>query len=675
MWLGSCAGQWHNVNHCGASSRRMASPEDLIAGRYAVDLSTPMPAAAGGMAAFAATDRTTGDMAFIAVQVHKQAPARAHALQTLNRPFDGLLIPLAHGRAPAPAGQTGYYVICRAPPGPPLAAQLQAWPEPMLLDQFLRPAALVLEQLHAAGLTHRALRPNNIFQAAPGHPVVLGQAWAGPPAFHQPAVFEPPYSGVCLPAGRGTGSIADDVYALGVVLLTLALGRTPLAGLDDATVVRRKLELGSHAALVGSERLPPIIADLLRGMLAEDPEHRPTPTLLLDPAVARGRRVAARPPRHAQRSLTIAGIEAWDARTLAHAIARKPDQGLHALRNGTAVLWLRREVGDAGLAARIEELLRHRVAEFGTEETRSDTMLTMRAVSLLDPLAPLCWRGLNLWPDGLGPALVAAQESNSTAMTQLEELVAVEATTVWASAHVDRCDYPMLRVEARQNRAWLQTRGLAGGLSRLLYALNPRLPCLSPLVGGYWVSRLADILPALEQTIAANPSLRPMDAQVAAFIAARTERGLDAELNALAAPKPDVAAAAQLRLLAQMQARLHGQPLPALARWMAEQMEPLVAQWRNRARRAELEQRLQDLAQAGLLMPMLALVEDAADRAADAQGAQAAAEELARIDQELAAITAGVQQRAAQAQRFGRELAAGVGLTVLATVLAVVALA
>ena len=86
-----------------------------------------------------------------------------------------------------------------------------------------------------------------------------------------------------------------------MLLLCLALGRAPLAQLDDVAILRRKLELGTYAALAGDERLPPIIGDLVRGMLAEDPEHRPTPTLLRDPASARGRRVAARPPRRAQR--------------------------------------------------------------------------------------------------------------------------------------------------------------------------------------------------------------------------------------------------------------------------------------------------------------------------------------------------------------------------------------
>src|SRR4029077_1269189 len=100
---------------------------------------------------------------------------------------------------------------------------------------------------------------------------------------HAARLSEPQCSAICLPPGGGEGSIADDVYSLGVLLLCLVLGRAPLASLDEGAIIRRKLVMGTYAALAGDERLPPIIGDLVRGILAEDPEHRPTPTLLLDP--------------------------------------------------------------------------------------------------------------------------------------------------------------------------------------------------------------------------------------------------------------------------------------------------------------------------------------------------------------------------------------------------------
>ncbi len=309
-----------------AASDPAASPESLIAGQYAVDATRPLAGAGGGLPAFAVRDRRGRDD-LMAVQVQPGRPPRAQALAALmGAPAEGVLAPMAHGPARLASGQEAYFVIGQAPPGPALAAVPRPWSEGELLDCLLRPVAQALDRLHQRGVTHRAIRPDNLFRLGPGQPVVLGSAWAAPPASLQPAVFEPPYSAMCLPGGRGNGGIADDVYALGVTMLVLALGRVPLAGLDDPAILRRKLDRGSFAALAGEERLPGMIGDLVRGMLAEDPDHRPPLGLLADPPAARARRVAARPPRRAQRALELAGEEVWDARALAHAVASHPSE-------------------------------------------------------------------------------------------------------------------------------------------------------------------------------------------------------------------------------------------------------------------------------------------------------------------------------------------------------------
>ena len=54
----------------------------------------------------------------------------------------------------------------------------------------------------------------------------------------------------------------------------------------------------------------------------------------------------------------------------------------------------------------------------------------MQAVSVLDPLAPLCWRGIAVWPDGLGPALAAAHEAAPEIADRIEEIVEVEAARI-----------------------------------------------------------------------------------------------------------------------------------------------------------------------------------------------------------------------------------------------------
>jgi hypothetical protein len=402
-------------------------PSDiLIAGQFAVDRAHPV-APVGGLPAFAVVDRVSARTDLIAIQVQRPFPARPRVVQALTAPIDGMLAPIAYGSV-----GDSCYAVATAPSGPNLLARQGPWSEFELLECVLRPIARVLEHLRELGITHRSIRLDNVFQAAPGQPVVLGVCWAAPPAMAQPSLFEPPYSAMCLPVARGDGSIADDVYALGVLLLCLALGRVPLRQLDDTAVLRRKLELGTYAALAGDDRLPPIIGDIARGMLAEDPEHRPTPALLLDPASARGRRVAARPPRRAQNAITIAGKDVWDARSLAYMIAIEPEFGMNALRGGSVEQWLRRALGDAPIAARVEELVRHRTTDMPMD-TASEAALLMRVITVLDPLAPLCWRGVALWPDGIGTALAAALSTNPDVIVRLQDIVAREEIGNWAA--------------------------------------------------------------------------------------------------------------------------------------------------------------------------------------------------------------------------------------------------
>lgn len=659
-----------------------ATPDgDSIGGTYTVLSSQPLAGMGGGQPAYAVQDRRHGRGDLMAVRVAPGLPARPQPLTVLagagGTPIANLLGPVAFGPGHDARGEAAAFVICPRPPGPAVwpddaGGSVRPWAEADLIDNLVRPAALVLEALAEKGVTHRAIRPNNVFRVRGGAPVTLGCAWAAPPASLQPSMFEPPYMAMCHLAGRGDGAIGDDVYALGVLLVTLASGRIPMAGLDDEAVIRRKLTLGSFAAVVGDLRLPPGIHDLARGMLAEDPEHRPPPALLADTVAARVRRVTARPPQRAQRPLEVGEIGAWDARGLAYAMARAPDQAARLLRTPAVDGWLRRSLPDPGLAARIEEAVHQRAAESG-DPALHDAVLVMRAVAILDPLAPLCWRGVSLFPDGLGPMLAQTGEiDRGGALTErLESLVAAEAVPAWGEARGERSDLGMLRLDARQQRLVLRIAGWAGGLLRLRYMLNPLLPCTSPILRGACVVRIGDLLAALE-TAASGGASTLLDREIGAFVAARFTGRADSDLLVLTQEDhPDVdppgrRAMAQLRILADLQARDQEARMPALAARMHEAVTPALRQWRNRSVRAGRERALAEAVAQGNLVAMVAVIEDRSARADDQRAAEHAQAELAQIAIRLAEIANAAGRRAAQARTTGQEIGAAIGLMALA---------
>ncbi len=450
--------------------------DGAIAGFYRIDPARQPPPLQGGLRAHLVADRREPAQKLIAIEAHPHIPMRPRITLARSGPVPHAVLPVEYGPGRDLAGRPGWFVVGEMPPGTPLDTT-PPWREADLIACVLAPAATALGALQMRGLTHRAINPANLFRAGPRDPVTLGPFWAAPPASQQPAVYEPPYMARCLPMGRGEGCIADDVYALGVTMLALALGRVPLAGTDENVILYRKLEIGSFAALTADADLPPLLSDLLRGMLAEDPDHRPSPALLLRPEQARSRRVAARPPRRAQVPFNLGGMPVWSAREMALGLGLQPERGAALLRSGEVERWLRRSLGDPQLGMRVEEVTRRSAAD-GADDPRLQGLMVMRSVAAIDPLAPLVWRGVAVQPDGIGPALATGTPEVRAA---LEEVVAAEAVGHFCTASYRRQNQTGLREEQREWRAWLATRGPAGGHNRLSYGMNPMLACASPL--------------------------------------------------------------------------------------------------------------------------------------------------------------------------------------------------
>ena len=87
---------------------------------------------------------------------------------------------------------------------------------------------------------------------------------------------------------------------------------------------------------------------------------------------------------------------------------------------------------------------------------------------------------------------------------RLEEMSSARRPATGRRCGADRCDFCRA---ARRGSPAAQLAAAArpcAGVPRLTYLLNPLMPCASPLMGGQWVARLADLLPALEATAGAG---------------------------------------------------------------------------------------------------------------------------------------------------------------------------
>lgn len=660
----------------------MASAAQPRVGNHAVDPLSPVEGVlGGGLEAYAARPLAAEAPPGLAAVCRLRHPPRLRAIDRLIAEPDipHLMRPLAHDVVPWAGGEQRL-IVYSMPPGPALLPRGERRPplrEGDLIQNVVRPIGAILLALADLGIPHRGIRPDNLFRPAAGGPVMLGEAWALPAAFAQPAVVEPPSSALCLPAGRGEGTIADDLYALGVTLVALASGVWPMAGLDEREVTRIKLERGSLVAVLGDLRLPGGLVTLVRGLLAEDPDHRPGPAELAGwPGTARPRAVSARPVRKATRPLAIGPLQPRDARSLAAALGMHWADGVAALRSGAVALWLERALGEGQLAARLREALEDDAT--AADPLANDAALC-RAIALIDPRAPLFWRGAALRPEALGPLLAEAVLGGGVpplALGDLEDLI--ESLTIgrWAAAVGERLADPVaLERAARQYRLIRRSGAMGAGLERLLYLLNPALPCLSPLLAGRMVTSLPALMRALDALAPGLPAgTLAFDRHIAAFIAVQVEGRLDAELAAIdEARTPAEAAAAVIGVLAALQRMHGGAPLPGLGRVLGDLAAPMARSWREKARRERAVAELSRVAASGDLAALHALLADPVQRARDEAGFAAAARRSAELARAITAVAAARGQRAAAAARLGGRLAQGTGLVVLALALLAVA--
>jgi hypothetical protein len=643
--------------------------DELIASHYKLVPHTP-PMAVGGLAGYVVTDQRDPARTLLAVQTRPDMPPRARLLGgRAASAAPNVLMPLDYGAGRDPSGRESLFVLTALPPGLAIAADPRPWSEADIMRCLLQPAAAALDALAERGVSHRAIRPDNIFRAGPGERVVLGPCWATPPASLQPAAFEPPYSAQCLPCGRGEGSPYDDVYALGVTILWCVLGGAPGGPTsfweDEVALLRRKLTLGSLPALADGARLSQSLTELLRGMLAEDPDHRPSPALLLDPEQARSRRVATRPIVRAQRALEVGPVQVWYPRELAWAIGKYPDDGAKLVRNGTLGAWLRRILGDSQIALRLDDAMARAAIEAPAETTRPAHVMASRAVAALDPLAPMIWRGIAVFPDGLATAMAQAALNNEsgTVAAALEEVLIQDVTAAWLGGRIPRPDYTRMQQDVRDWRDWLSTRGIIGGIARVLYGGNPMMSCASPILAGRVVVKLVDLLPALEEVAATTDRKRPpIDTHIAAFIAARADQAMLLEakrLNGFASPEDRLAV---ISLLNRLQQRHYPEKLPRLAGWVLESGLVDLTVWRSLPTRKSLQDKLTALAAKGAIAPILELLQDSSAKSRDAAGAYNAGRRVTEIDAVLENLRGGAERRADRARQTGIEIATGLSL-------------
>ncbi len=577
-----------------------------------------------------------------------------------------------------PEGRRRFVLIYERPGGRRVMNDLSDIREPLSDDQIVRglmPTLLfALREMNARGMTCGALRPTNLFYKEPNSSVVmLGDCLSTPAGYGQPALVETIERSLAQPSGRGPGVIGDDLYALGVTLLVLHLGRTPLPEMDDDAILRMKMDKGTYPALTGHLRLPQGLLEPLRGLMTDDPKQRWTLSDL--DLWLQGRRLSPKQPqvpRRGARAFEFQGEQLMHCRSLARALSRNSAAGAPLIERGDVEKWVRRAVGDETRADMVQTAITS--AGAGGRGATQEDKLVARVTTALDPASPIRYRGISVMPDGLGTALAEAVWQNAS-VQPYAELVLSQLPMFWVNCQSDfRPEYVPLIQSFDGFRALLEHAGMGFGVERILYELCPSCPCLSPSIRDYYALTPAELLSALDH-LATKPTRGrdPVDRHIIGFITTHHKKLNDRLLTPLAGQQdPARRMIAIISILADVQDRFGPTRLPNLCGWLVSLMEPVFKRFKNRETRERMKAEVTQAARDGGLDAMVRIVDNIEAIRADDKGFLTAMRQYENLTRQIEQLKSGAYVRSDAADHAGKQVAAIVtsviaGLTMIAT--------
>ncbi|SDG84530.1 protein kinase family protein [Roseospirillum parvum] len=530
--------------------------------------------------------------------------------------------------------------------------------------RVLKPLTSALTEIAVMGVSHRAIRVDNLyFMDKERQHLVLGDCCSVPPAYDQPAIYEPIASAMCNPEGRGPGSVRDDCYALGVTLLVLLLGRSPVRNMSHQEMIRGKVLLGSYATLIGDNRVPLPLIEVLRGLLSDDESDRWGVEKL--ELWFNGRRTTPlmpRPQKRAQRSLKVGKYECYSLPEVGLALSELWTDALPILLEGRLETWLRRGLEDIHRADLVGSAMAQHAA--GTKTQTTDALLSYMSALLL-PGAPLRHGKLTLMPEGFGTALAVTMSNKGDTAPFIDMIKGEVVRRFLAAQETYDATSSQLESRFRELENYLRQAGAGNGIERCLYEMSDDQACLSPFFEHDFVYEIRELLPALDNAARrADSKTWPVDRHVAAFVAARYGRDTHAQISALNDPDPALATLSMLSVLAVLQWRLGPEQLPGLLSWLGNLMGPVLESYHSRERRRKLEKDIPRVVRKGSLTELFNLLDNREERARDEEEFAIARAEYQGLARRINDIEQGRIGRDERATRNGQQAAALIGFSI-----------
>ena len=563
-------------------------------------------------------------------------------------------------------GAEHLFLIYQMPKGGQVAAALRetgaGFAEDKVIQALIVPAVEALDILNSYKKTHRSIRFENLyFTDETKSAIVIGDASSGPPAYAQAAQFEAVPIAAADPEARGEGTQADDIYALGVTILSLLLGKPPMETEEPGVIIQEKIAKSSFAALMPKTRFQFNITELLRGMLHDDPQLRWN---LRDiDAWLNGRQSAPKQLAQVKRAavaLQIGTEKAENARIASYFLGNDWPSAAPIIRAATFDKWLNDSLNDSEVLGHIRAVVGPNQFVRDINTIPNETLVTNMCIAL-DPTGPIRHHGMAVQLAGVGTAL-AAHTTDERKLNVLTSIIRSRFAKNWVALQSrSQSEYLPLLSVFEGLPALLDTNNWGDGLERVLYKLNPNSHCLSPLLVDAMVFDAADLLRGLDAAaVTQDQSQLPFDKHIAAFMMAHNFLFEQEEFDALNGEDvpPILELLTALSILARLQKDLELPPVPNLCAWFVSLASVVFEQFHNLRTREAMSKKISAVGEKGILSDILDLLNDGSALQKDRVEFSRAVKAYSSHTEQVNSINKVLENRSMIAHEIGDQVAA-----------------
>ncbi len=555
---------------------------NILKNRYRIEISKELQEFSKPNAtAYHAIDTKDSNNVYIAYVMTPQVPYRHDALEILVDQRHPNLINIVDGGIVYFAAERAnkFVILTEKPTGKTLQQLIenqQFYAQSDVTKKIIAPCASAIAFLHNLGLFHGKINANNVY--IDDDKIKIDECVTQFSAVTQPPLYQPIEQLNASAEGIGTGNITTDIYSIAILTLD-AIGH--LRG--KHTITRPQLAAllfsrGVYISLVNESQTSDYLIDLFRGCLLDSMYDRWMPEHLLE--FARGKRynlIAPNPPKEAARAHQFSEKDFFTKRALASALFAYWNKAHAHIKEGKIYKWLDNLNFKDDSGDRISNVMQN-----GTRSKTREHEQVSRVLMILDPQGAIRYRDFNAHSDSYPHLLAHHMQSNNMHQRLLMlDTIRHDLPAFWAEIQPENSSTirPEITWDLPLARQMLFFKTLGFGTERLLYDMNPALPCLSKFLLPYYVTSataMLKVLDALAKEHAENKSF--IDTHMIAFLAAKIGMRKESAIKEHK-PYPELYRNKEMQALitlAKAQDKLKIGKLPGLTYWVSLRMAEML---------------------------------------------------------------------------------------------------